>query len=413
VSSLRILIRCSVVLLAAYAAAGNPQANDAQKANQAASATSSPNANLAQLFQRGQEALSRGQLDEAEHAFRQILAADPNSGGAFANLGVVYMRRKQWTKALENLHQAEHRLPQVAGIRLTIGLAYYRQNEFLKATGPFESVVRDQPDALQPRYLLGLCYFFADRWADAAATLEPLWAQESMRFPYLYVLSNAAHRAHQKQLDDRATEQLIKIGDGSPEYHLFVGKYRLNLEQYDQALTEFQAAAEGNPKLPFVHFNLGLTYMKKQDYERARDEFLKDAQAEPDLALNYDELGDVYSLLQHDADAEKSYREALHRDSHLENSHVGLAKIYLRGEKYSLALAEVDAAVKLDPGRTDIHYLRGQALMHLGRKEEGRKELEAAVRIDNEHRAAREKEIDEKSSDAGTVPSPELLQDPQ
>jgi tetratricopeptide (TPR) repeat protein len=294
-----------------------------------------------------------------------------------------------------------------------IGLAYYRQNEFLKATAPFESVVRDQPNATQPRYLLGLCYFFADRWADAAATLEPLWTQESEHLPYLYVLSNAAHRAHQKELDDRATEQLIKIGDGSPEYHLFVGKYHLNLEQYDQALTEFQAAAEGNPKLPFVHFNLGLTYLKKQDFERARDEFLKDAQAEPDLALNYDELGGVYFLLQQDADAEKSYREALRRDSHLENSHIGLAKIYLRGEKYAQALTEIDTAVKLDPERTDIHYLRGQALMHLGRKEEGRKELEAAVRIDNEHRAAREKQIDEKQIDTGTVPSPELLQDPQ
>ena len=70
-------------------------------------------------------------------------------------------------------------MPQIAGIRLNIGLAYYRQNEFLQAIPPFESVVRDQPDALQPRYLLGLCYFFADRWADAATTLEPLWAQES------------------------------------------------------------------------------------------------------------------------------------------------------------------------------------------------------------------------------------------
>jgi hypothetical protein len=46
--------------------------------------------------------------------------------------------------------------------------------------------------------------------------------------------------------------------------------------------------------------------------------------------------------------------------------------------------------------------------MHLGRKEEGKKELEAAIRIDNEHRTAREKQID-----TGTVPSPELLQDPQ
>lgn len=108
------------------------------------------------IFQHGQDALNHGRLNEAEDDFRQILALDPQSGAAYANLGVVYMRRKQWTKALEMLRQAEHLLPEVAGIRLNIGLAYYRQYEFLLAIPPFESVVREQPDALQPRYLLGL-----------------------------------------------------------------------------------------------------------------------------------------------------------------------------------------------------------------------------------------------------------------
>lgn len=404
-------MRCFVLLVAATAAAANPAQNSPTgAAAKARGGTSAPGAeaNLAQIFQRGQDALNHGQVGEAERDFRQVLALDPQSGGAYANLGVVYMRRKQWTKALEMLHQAEVRMPQVSGIRLNIGLAYYRQNEFDKATAPFESVVRDQPDALQPRYLLGLCYFFRDRWADAAATLEPLWAQASGQLPYLYVLSNAAHRAHREELDERATGQLIKIGDGSPEYRLFVGKYHLNLEHYDQALAEFQAAAAADPKLPFVHFNLGLTYLKKQDYEHARDEFLKDAAIEPDLALNYDELGDVYALMQQDADAEKNYREALRRDPRLANSRTGLAKIYLREQKYAQALSEIDAAIKLDPERTDLHALKGQALVHLGRKEEGKKELDAAVRLDNEHRAKRQEQMEN-----GTLPSPELLQDPQ
>jgi tetratricopeptide (TPR) repeat protein len=365
-------------------------------------------ADPARLFQQGQDALTQGRLDEAQRDFRQVLQINPQAGGAYANLGVVYMRRKQWSKALDMLQKAEHLMPQVAGIRLNIGLAYYRQNEFLQATPPFESVVREQPDAPQSRYLLGLCYFFAGRWADAAATLEPLWAQESGQLPYLYVLSNAAHRASRKELDNRATEQLIKLGDGSPEYRLFIGKYHLNLKQYDAALAEFQAAAEADPKLPFVHFNLGLTYLKEQDLQRARDEFLKDAAVEPDLALDYDELGDIYWLMQDDRNAETSYREALRRDPRLVNSRLGLAKIYQRQEKYAPALVEISAAVKLDPARTDIHYVRGQLLLHMGRKEEAKKEMEMAVNIDNQHRAAREKQMEN-----GTVPSPELLQDPQ
>src|SRR5882762_168076 len=292
----------TLLLLAGVAAAQSQNSSSATTANaqKSAPATSSGRpaaADLAPLFQQGQDALNHGRLDEAERTFHRVLALNPRLAGAYANLGVVYMRRKQWTKALEMLNQAERLAPQVAGIRLNIGLAYYRQSEFLKAIPEFESVVRDQPDALQPRHLLGLCYFFAERWADAASTLEPLWTQESTQLNYLYVLSIAAHRAGLKELDAKATQQLVNAGEGSPEFHMLIGKGHLNLEQYDMALSELQAAAAANAKLPFVHFNLGLTYLNKQNYEQARDEFLKDAAVEPDLALNYDELGDVYSLM--------------------------------------------------------------------------------------------------------------------
>jgi tetratricopeptide (TPR) repeat protein len=351
------------------------------------------------LFQRGQEALNHQQLEEAERDFRAVLALDPKSGGAYANLGVVYMRRKEWPKALEELRQAEKLMPQVAGIRLNMGLAYYRQNEFFKAIPPFESVVREQPQAAQPRYLLGLCYFFVERWADSAKTLEPLWEQESGQLPYLYVLSNAAHRAGNKEIDDRASEQLIKVGDGSPEYHLFMGKYHLNLGQNDLALADFQAAAAANPSLPFVHFNLGMTYVNKQDYAQARSEFLKDAAVEPDLALNYDELGSVYWLTQDDANAEQAYRHALRLDPRLVSSRLGLAKIYQRQKKYQQALVEIDAASRIDPARPDVHYLRGRVLLLMGHKEEAKKELAAAEHIENEAQ----------KQTTAPVPSPELL----
>jgi tetratricopeptide (TPR) repeat protein len=349
------------------------------------------------LFQRGQQALKENRLEAAAGDFRHVLQIDPKDGPAYTNLGVVYMRGKQWAKALQALNKAEELMPNVPGIRLNIGLVYYRQNEFLKAIPAFESVVRDQPDSVQPRYLLGLCYFFAERWSDAAATLEPLWAQESDNLPYLYVLANAAHRAGQAEWDDRATAQLLKIGNDSAEYHLFAGKYHLNREEYGMAIAEFEAAAKTNPTLAFIHFNLGVAHLKKQEYSQAREEFLKDVTIEPDLALNYDQLGEVYWQMQDDANSEKSYREALRRDPRLVSSHLGLAKIYQRQKRYAAALIETDQAVKLDPERTEAHYVRGQVLLRLGRKEEAKKEMTAA--------ANPKKDV--------SVPSPELMQESQ
>ena len=188
----------SCVFAAASSQLSSPQEASTER-NAAPVVASGATADPAQLFSSGQEALKHNRLDEAERDFREVLTANPGVGSAYANLGVVYMRRKQWTKALESLHEAERLMPDVAGIRLNIGLAYFRQNEFLKAIAPFESVVREEPSAAQPRHLLGLCYFFTEQWVEAANTLEPLWAQDSSQLSYLYVLSIAAHRAGQKE----------------------------------------------------------------------------------------------------------------------------------------------------------------------------------------------------------------------
>ncbi|HEV2400969.1 MAG TPA: tetratricopeptide repeat protein [Candidatus Sulfotelmatobacter sp.] len=403
VSSARITLNIFSVIFLAGLLSGAMWGQSAQNAPPTTHGASGvePVANdPATVFAKGQAALNGGKLDEAERDFRQVLELDPQAGPAYANLGVVYMRRKQWGKALQELRKAEKMMPQVVGIRLNIGLAYFRQNDFLKAIPPLEGVVSEQPQAVQPRYLLGLCYFFDDRWADAVKMLEPLWPQESEQFPYLYVLSNAAHRAGLKELDERAAEQLTKVGNGTAQYHLFVGKYYLNREEYDSAMTEFETAAKQDPKLAFVHFNLGLAYMGKQEYAQARQEFLKDAAIEPDVALNYEEIGNSYWLTQDDASAEKNYRVALKRDPRLVNSMLGLAKIYQRQQKYSAALAETDAALKVDPERTDAHYVRAQALLHLGRKAEAKQEMVKAAGNTGE-------------SPNKPLPSPELVQDQQ
>ncbi len=191
-----------------------------------------------------------------------------------------------------------------------------------------------------------------------------------------------------------------------------MGKAHLNLEQYNLALADFQAAALANPMLAFVHFNLGLTYLKKQDYEHAHGvtRFLKDAAIEPDLANNYDRARRrLHTPATRQRSLEKSYREALRRDPRLVDSYVwGSPRLTSGRKSIQQALSAIDSAVKLDPNRTDIHYLRGQALKHLGRKEEAQREVDASVRIDNQRRAEREKQVE-----TGTVPSPELLQDEQ
>ncbi|MFZ0760731.1 MAG: tetratricopeptide repeat protein [Candidatus Sulfotelmatobacter sp.] len=361
-----------------------------------------------ELFQSGETALRNGDLAGAESSFRSVLTLNPEAAGAYANLGVIEMRRKQWQPALEMLRRAEVLAPAVAGIRLNIGLAYYRQSDYGAAIAPFKSVVRDVPGSLQARYLLGLCDLFVAHYADAAAELEPLWPQESDQLTYLYALGIAAGGAENLELEQRALGRLLEVGKNSAEVHLFMGKAYINHEKYDEALAELNLAARENPNLPFVHFNLGFAYLRKQDWQRAQAEFLKDIAIEPAVAYNYEQLGFVYYEQREDRKAEAALLHAVRLDPRLTDSHVELAQVYDRQKKYAAALDEIDAAAKLDPTGYRIHFVRGQILLHMDRKPEAKAEMQTYTRL---FAAAREK--GRRALEQSSLPNPELAREPQ
>lgn len=365
---------------------------------------------IAAIFHEGEEALRTGDLDRAEKSFRRVLAADPASAGAYANLGVVAMRRQHWEQAIRLLSKAAKLAPKISGIRLNIGLAYYRQNRYDAAIPPLESVLRDQPTSnqSQARYLLGLCYFFTGHYADAAHTLEFLWPEQASNLAYLYVLGVAAQHAKIPDLEKRALNHMVEIGQNSPQFHLFMGKAHLNREEYVEAVGELAHAAELDPKLPFVHFDLGVAYLKQQDYERAKAEFLKDIALEPDLPFSYDQLGLLFFQAGNDSDAEHSYQEALQHDPNFLSAHLGLARARQRQGKYADALLSAEAAEELAPENAQVLSLKGQILEKLGRHTQAQAAFQRYRKLLEEQRSQREHQME-------GPPDPELqgLGDPQ
>jgi len=362
------------------------------------------------LFRIGESALHAGNLDEAEHEFRQVLGLNPAVAGAYANLGVIYMRRKQWPQALDMLHKASKLAPDLVGIRLNIGLVYYRQKQFQAAIEPFESVVEKTPDSYQARYLLGFCYFFNGRWEDTVRVLEPLWQQVSAadQLNYLYVLGRSAELSKNAALEEKAYARMAEIGQGSPEFRMIIGRSHLNRGEYDESVSELEAAAQADPKLPLVHYYLGMAYLRKQDLERARAEFKKDLTLEPDAAFTYEQLGKVESTLQNEAEAVKDFRRAIKLDPQSVDSRVELARIDERKKEYPAALAQLDEIIRLDKDNARARYLRGQVLLRMGREKEGREELAVATGMLDERRRARHRELE-----GETVPSPELAREPK
>jgi len=385
------------VLIATPAAAQTPSAHGPNTAKQA------PLSRTASIFHDGTEALHAGDLDRAEKSFRQVLAAEPNSAPALSNLGVVAIRRQRWEEAVRLLTKAAKFAPKVPGVRLNLALAYYRQNRYDLAIAPLESVLHDSaPSQAQARYLLGLCYFFTGRYTEASHTLEFLWPEQAGNLAYLYVLGLAAQHAKLPDLEKRALDHLVAIGQDSAQFHLFMGKAHLNRDEVTEAIGELSHAAELDPKLPFVHFNLGTAYLKQQDYERAKSEFLKDIALDPDLPFSYDQLGALFFQAGSDSDSERNYQSALQHDPNFLSSHLGLARVEQRQGKYAEALLSAQAAEKLAPESAQVQSLKGQILEKLGRHPQAQAAFLRYRKLLEQQRSQREHQME-------GSPDPELL----
>ncbi len=101
------------------------------------------------------------------------------------------------------------------------------------------------------------------------------------------------------------------------------------------------------------------------------------------------------------------YREALKREPRLPISRLEIAQILHRRGKDAEALHELDIAVKYAAKNHRVHAIRGQVLMRLGRKEEGKAELAKAKLLFATGLSEERTKMDEY-----LVPSPELMQEP-
>ena len=332
------------------------------------------------VFHQGSDALQHGDLHQAEQDFRTVLTMDPQSSAAHVNLGVTLMRQKRWADALTELHRADELHPGQPGVQLNIGLVYYRQNQFAAAIPALQAAVQAGSTA-QAEYLLGLCYFFTARYKDAVASLRQLWSSQDHNLNYLYVVSIAASKSGDPELQKRSFDQMLAVGQDQPVFHLYVGKAWLAQDNFANALKEFREAAAANPTMPMVHHFLGRTCLQQHNYSEAEAEFLRDIALEPEVASNYEDLGTLYAGTGHPEKAKDQFRHALERDGTLVTSLLGLARIDHQDGLDAEALTLLDRAVALAPRNASVHYLRAQELARTGSTAKAKEEYAASAAL--------------------------------
>jgi tetratricopeptide (TPR) repeat protein len=231
-----------------------------------AAAQSLPAAQAAR-FSEGTSALEAGRLDEAESAFRAVLAA-PGGDRSFVhhNLGIVLERRGRREAALAEFRIATKQDPQYGPAWLLAGASQLALGRPAAAIPDLDRAATLMPRELAPRLQLADA---CERTGDirrVVATYRDIVALAPEDPEYAYRLGKAYLR-----LSQWSFERLKAVDPRSARLSQALGGEYERQERPDLALAAYQEAATRDPRLVEVHLALARLYRDAKRWREAAD----------------------------------------------------------------------------------------------------------------------------------------------
>jgi tetratricopeptide (TPR) repeat protein len=230
-------------------------------------------------FDDGVRALKAGKLDEAESAFRTVLA----KGGAVAyvhnNLGIVHQERGQHEKAVAQFREAIRLDPAYAAPRILLGASLLALGRVSEARSQLEKAVKLAPREPHARLQLARVEERAGDWVGVVEQYRALREMKPDEAEYVYGLGNAYLR-----LSGWCLKELDALDGGQARLLQAMGhNYRVQ-GRPDLALKAFEGAAQADPDLPEVHLAMAQVHMDQKRWAEARQEVERELAIVPESA---------------------------------------------------------------------------------------------------------------------------------
>jgi len=158
-------------------------------------------------------------------------------------------------------------------------VAFYKRGNYIEALKAAKEAEQCEPDDPKLYYWLGLIYYQKDK-------------------PYV------------------AVDYLKKSIENDPGYfesRMALGMIYLDLQKYDDAIEQFQMAADNDyfPRLYEAYNSMGWAYYKKNDLAKAEEYFKKSIDQKKNYCIAYNNLGQVYADKNQSDKAIYNYRTAI------------------------------------------------------------------------------------------------------
>jgi Tfp pilus assembly protein PilF len=183
--------------------------------------------------------------------------------------------------------------------------------------------------------------------------------------------------------------QLAQKTPANPWVHYELANVYRESQRRDDAVREYRAALELDPRHAAAHTNLGVILQDEGQLTEAMAHYQRALRSEPDFVQAHFNLANALRARGQIADAVGHYREALRLEPGLAAAHNNLGEILASQGQMDRAIEHFSEAVRLGPGSATAHGNLGAALGAIGRLDEAIGHFREALQIDPGNEAAR------------------------
>src|SRR5581483_1225735 len=303
--------------------------------------------------------------------------------------------RGQLDEAIAELLKVKAQDPNAPGLARALGGARFRRREFATTATELKKVAEQNPDDKEAVQLLGLSYYYLGQTNDAIPLLERVhgWFPTA-NVDASYVLGISYIRTQDFDKARKAFAEMYGVAPDSGASHLILARMLIRENYEPVAEKELLKAEELDPKLPGVHLFLGELYTFRLQIDKAISELNTELTINPVNAEALYKLADAYQREQKWDEAQKYLQRSIWLDSTATGPYILMAKVLLKKNEYMLAWRAAQRAVSMDANNYYPHFLLGQALMKLGKTEQGEAELKLSQQLQiNETKPAAELKV--------------------
>lgn len=129
-----------------------------------------------------------GKLDEAEVAYKEIVAKEPSVPEVYQNLGYIYSQKKDWPKAEEAYKKAMELRPNYPDAAAALARVYADSGQSDKAMELMSKAAGDNPNDARAQFNMGIFQLNAGKSEEAiAAFTKALAADPSLADAYYHL----------------------------------------------------------------------------------------------------------------------------------------------------------------------------------------------------------------------------------